>query len=203
MDPYRMHRNIWIVATFLMIGLMLTLVGGCAAKPQLLAKSATVPAGVDFTGTWRLSERSKRSVEQLEAVGAGHHGDILEEAKRARTGRRSRTTKGAAVRVFLETAENLKVTQTEYAMFVSFDRSVVEEFRFGENRIIHVGPITDQRVSGWEDGAYVVETLDDDGARLLVQYRLHDSGRTMLRQVRMFIKNREELNLEQVYERVR
>ena len=60
-----------------------------------------------------------------------------------------------------ETGKSLKVTQTEHGFFVSLDRSVVEEFGFGENRIVTLGPIEAQRVSGWEGATYIVETLDE------------------------------------------
>jgi hypothetical protein len=68
----------------------------------------------------------------------------------------------------------LKVTQTGSGLFFSFDRSVVEEYRFGENREVEVGAITAERVSGWEGRSYVIETLDKDGAKLIESWQLRE-----------------------------
>jgi hypothetical protein len=70
------------------------------------------------------------------------------------------------VYVFLETGAYLKVTQTAHALFVSFDRSVVEEFRFGESRIVSVGEVQAQRVTGWQGDSLTVETLDRNVMKL-------------------------------------
>ncbi len=101
--------------------------------------------------------------------------------------RELQTRKGgqATVRVFLETGRHLKLTQTEDGLFISFDRAVVEEYRFGENRRISIGAVEAQRVSGWVGERYVIETLDDDGVILREEYWLEDSGRSLRRRITM------------------
>ena len=105
-----------------------------------------------------------------------------------------------SVNVFLETGRALKITQTDFGLFISFDRSVVEEYRFGEKREINVGPIVADRVSGWEGGAYVIETLDQEGAKLIERYRLDAATGTLVRSIRVVYKEEEQLNVEQVFD---
>ena len=162
-----------------LFAMLLGLLAACVAKEVLLPKSAVVPAGVDLSGQWQLQEGG---------------GDI------SRTLRASQTS-GSAVRVFLEFGKNLKITQTDFGVFVSFDRSIVEEYRFGENREVSVGPISATRVSGWEGGGYVVETLHEEGDKLIETFRLDSSGDALLRQIVLVVKREERFNAIQRYTR--
>jgi len=107
-----------------------------------------------------------------------------------------------SVHVFLEMGKTLKVTQTDAGLFISFDRSVVEEYRFGENREISVGAIKVARASGWENNAYVIETLDDDGAKLIETYRLQDAGEHLQRTMVILHHNKKMVSLQQDFDRV-
>jgi hypothetical protein len=156
---------------------LLLLIAGCAGKEELLVKSAMVPIGVDLTGTWQLRADSQ------EAIRHGLRSD------------------SALVNVFLETGDLLKLTQTDYALFVSFDRAIVEEYRFGEKRTVNVGPIEADRVSGWEGRHYVIETLDDDGAKLVDSYGLSPDGGEMMRTFRVIDGNSVQVDVEQVFDR--
>ena len=165
------------MSVFRTVALMFALVvAGCVAKEVLLPKSATVPVGVDLSGNWEL------------------RGDQVALP-------RGRESDGELVRVFLETGQQLKVTQTEHGIFVSFDRAIVEEFRFGEQRQVNVGPIVADRVSGWEGATYVVETLDDDGAKLVDSYWLADGGRTLRREIEILRGGKPAFEASQIFDR--
>jgi len=151
-------------------------VSGCAGREELVAKSAAVPVGVDLSGLWRLSQRSRQAP-------------------------RSRSSAGTSVRMFLEAGEVLKVTQTEHGLFISFDRAVVEEYRFGEKREISIGPVIADRVSGWEGDIYVIETLDAAGAKLIETYRLSDDGRELRRTISIVYNEKEQIAIEQNFDR--
>lgn len=142
---------------------------GCAAKEELLAKNANVPTGVNLSGQWQLRSDSEVPARRID---------------------------DALVHVFLETGRALKVTQTDNGLFVSFDRAIVEEYRFGEKRQIHVGPIEAQRVSGWEGLSYVIETLDSDGAKLIETYRLQEDSQSLFRTMKIIYKGAEQLNIK-------
>ena len=109
--------------------------------------------------------------------------------------------KGGLVYVFLETGTALKVTQTAHALFISFDRSVVEEFRFGESRLVSVGEVEAQRVTGWEGTQLVVETLDKNGMKLTERFHLTNGGATLQRQITFRSKKLEEETIVQEFDR--
>ena len=70
-------------------------------------------------------------------------------------------------------------------MFISYDRSIVEEYTFGENRIVSVGPIEAQRVSGWHGNRFVVETLDTTDTILFETWYLESEGSVLVRDIRL------------------
>ena len=141
----------------------------------LVSKSADVPDGVDLTGQWHLIGDARA--------------DILKPMD-----------EDIRVDVFVRIGTSIKVTQTDYALFVSFDRAVVEEYRFGENRVVSKGAIEADRVSGWENAAYVIETRDSEGAMLVETYRLTGGGETMTRTVEITFRGDPEYQLRQVFE---
>jgi len=186
------------------IVVLVAMLAGCAAKEELIAKSAAVPAGVDISGRWLLRDESQDTVQQIsdaELAAAGGKESIIAPSERKTQRSKNRSSKGTLVHVFVETGNSLKVTQTEFGLFISFDRAIVEEYRFGEKRMINVGPIEAQRVSGWEGARYVIETLDDDGAKLVETYRLDDGGNSLIRTIRIIEKGVNQVDVEQGFNR--
>jgi len=147
---------------------------GCSSGPTLITRPDPVPAGLDLTGNWVQTRAA--GISQPEA-------------------------RDTAVNVFLKTGKALKLTQTETGLFVSFDRSVVEEYRFGENRIISIGEIDAERASGWASNGYIIETLDDRNALLIDTYRLLNEGENLRRTVELRYRNKLLLDLEFEYDR--
>lgn len=174
------------------------LLGACSTQAPLPPKSATVPTGMDLSGQWRLradSQQSARQITDAERRVTGADESLVSGRKVSQ-----RRSSDVQVHVFLETGEDLKLTQTEHGLFVSFNRSVVEEYRFGEQRTVRVGPVEADRVSGWENGAYVIETRDKEGAMLIESYRIDASG-SMIRAIRIVHQGRDELNVKQEFDR--
>ncbi len=181
------------------------LTSGCAARPELLARDRSNPEGTDLSGLWVLRgdghERDRRHLDREDGI-------YLPPATSSRRGQqappqtRSRgRAKGPSVHVFLEYGQSLKVTQTEHGLFVSFDRAVVEEYTFGENRTISLGPIEAQRVSGWEGPAFVVETMDDRGAVLTETWTLATDGQELVREIGIVDDDELLYTMRQVFER--
>lgn len=171
----------------------------CGSAPPLPAKSAVVPEGLDLSGDWQLRPESRETIRRIgeaERRAAGP-GDSLIPGKSPGSRRRNEDIQ---VHVFLESGSSLGITQTAYALFISFDRAIVEEYRFGEQRMVRVGPIQAERVSGWENDAYVIETRDKEGTMLIESYRLEDAD-TLLRRVRIIGEPGTELDVEQVFDR--
>jgi hypothetical protein len=189
--------------TTVVIALSLAFIVGCAAREVLIPKSA-VAAGNDLTGQWQLREDSQTTAKRIrdaEFAAAGGNEPLVPRENRYSGPSKRVDGGGASVHVFLETGRSLKITQTDFGLFVSFDRAVVEEYRFGENREVSVGPILADRVSGWEGRAYVIETLDDNGAKLVEAYQLQDGGRSLQRKIKIVQKNATELSVEQIFDR--
>ena len=162
--------------------------GGCASKEILLPHSSVAPQGVDFSGTWHINEQESadrqsinRAVTQTDGVNDSSVGGRPNQGSGQR-GRASRNS-GALVDVFLNTGDMLQIKQTPHGFFVSVDRSFVEEFRFGESRLISVGEIEVQRASGWDGPVYVVETLDKNGNKMTQRFWLSDDKKVLHREI--------------------
>ena len=178
-----MSKFAWKLAC---LSLVLSACAGSA--PRLAPVGDVIPAGVSLEGRWQL----RAGVDNAEQR-------IRRSEYRSSAGNRG--ADGPSVYVFLRTGERLKITQTPYALFVSFDRSVVEEYRFREHRLVNVGPIAADRASGWLDGRYVIRTLDDEGALLEETYALDAGDDVLVRTVSIDYGNEEVLSLRQLYDR--
>lgn len=181
---------------------VLLAVAACGSPEVLPTYAADSPADVDFSGQWSLNEdpevvslRLNRAIRQT----AGIERDVF-VARRSDAGRRQRA-RGGLAHVFLENGERLKITQTPDGIFVSFDRAVVEEFRFGEDREISVGQVEAQRTSGWEGPEYVVETLGRNGMKVTERYRLSGDRNTLIRTITFRSKEKQEMIVVETFSR--
>lgn len=187
-----------VTAVCLLAAVILT---GCSAKPVLMSKDSGVPAGLDLSGSWTLragpgSEiKADRDREQQIHI---PRENTIEQPTRSRSSPRS---SGPSVQLFLESGTSLKITQTGAGLFISFDRSVVEEYTFGENRVVAIGPIEAQRVSGWEGRAFVVETLDDQSNVMTETWRLDDNGNTLIRDITVVRRGKQSSFSRQRFDR--
>jgi hypothetical protein len=184
----------------LVLMLAAILVAGCVAPPQLTPRPGGNPLQVDLSGQWRLRDAGERAASEEKTIrippptGTGRQ-----------TYRRLRTHEsppaGAAVGVFLQSGKLLKVTQTDYGLFFSFDRAIVEEYNFGENRKVNVGPIEAQRVSGWQGRTFVAETMDEDGNVLTESWRLEEGGSLLVRDIAIGDASGTEFAVQQAFSR--
>jgi hypothetical protein len=165
-----------------------------------------VPAGTDLSGNWvmrKISPAERNRVRQAIRKTDGVDDDEIFNRRRSaqNRSRSSRSIKGGLVYVFLETGTALKVTQTQHALFISFDRSVVEEFRFGESRMVSIGEVEAQRVTGWDGNQLVVETLDRNGMKLTDRFQLTNNANTLQRQITFRSEKLEEETIVQEFDR--
>lgn len=175
--------------------LVLLLCAACAAPLVLVSKSAAVPAGVDLSGRWELrgEPNHKRPATRTQ--------EALIPTGGKQQAQRQRSPRGASVPIFLEYGSSLKLTQTQYGIFISYDRSVVEEYTFGENREIEIGPIEALRVSGWDGNSFVVETLDQSGTTLFESWHLDDDGSILVRDIRIAKGEKSSFVQQQIFDR--
>lgn len=160
---------------FLVIILALAVVA-CGSKPTLEPRAGGNPQQVDLSGRWVLRTGDELPVRHEQTIRIPRSSTRRQtETARAPTQRR---TRGLSAHLFLESGKVLKVSQTDYGLFFSFDRAVVEEYNFGENRMVSIGPIGAQRVSGWDGPAFVVETMDEEGHVLTERWQLEEGTLT-------------------------
>jgi len=189
----------------LQMAILPLLLCACGTPEVLLPRSAAVPAGVDFSGQWKMRPESRRGQPRInEAInrtdGVDNETVMREMMNRQRRGG-SGETKGGLVGIFLKTGDALKISQTEHGIFISFDRSVTREYRFGENRPINIGQADAMRVSGWETNDYVIETLGEKGMKLTDRYSLSADRRLLTRQITLRSKQMEEVTIVQEFDR--
>lgn len=180
--------------------LMLVFVTACAARPELAARPAGNPAGIDLSGTWVLRGSPRVPLVDEQTIVLPRATGRTVETAGAQSRRQSRS-KGSAAHVFLRSGRTLKISQTVYGLFISFDRAVVEEYRFGENRTVSVGPIEAQRVSGWTGETLLIETMDEDGYVLSESWRLGSDGEVLRRDVTIARDDKQTLSLQQLFDR--
>lgn len=179
----------------------------------LVPGSKAPPPDVDLSGYWALRDAERdelilfsqkgfigpRSAQQVIRITREMRASGRAQRSAPRQGARGRGDRAALAQVFLETGSQLKVTQTHEGMFISFDRSIVEEYLFGEHRIATVGPVSAERASGWDRAAYVIETLDED--KVLLRERWYLDGDTLQREVQFLEKDEVVYAVTQVFDR--
>ena len=191
--------------SLVIVSILLT---GCAARELLDPRDGTVPAGVDFSGYWLIQDGSRENDRRIRDAIRRTDGikddEIFSGSERQSTTRGSRSKsgyRGGLVFVFLETGKSLKITQTPDGLFISFDRSVVEEFRFGENRSISIGEVEAQRVTGWEGQQLVVDTLDKNGMKMTERLQMLEDGKVLERGITFRSKEGDSETIVQMFDR--
>ena len=188
---------------FVFTGLLTLALAGCGANPQLAPRPAGNPLGIDLSGQWELRTGAtpRASEEQTIRIprSVNRTNPITQAENRPRD--RGSRRKGASLYVFLEHGKSLKVTQTGFGLFFSFDRAIVEEYNFGERRIVNVGPIEAQRVSGWDGDRFVAETMDGKGYVLTESWRLDADGALLIRDISIAREDKTFYEAQQVFVR--
>ena len=218
-DPHRRadRRRRAVSAGHVGVLLAAAVLAGCASapKPQLTPPASLPPDDTTLNGRWQLRDELDDPLRELTHqgfIGTGSAQQVI-RLSRARNGRgqavaparesgRRNRHQAALVQVFLETGGDVKMTQTEDGLFISFDRSIVEEYVFGEHRAASVGPVIAERVSGWEGTAYRIETLDEDGVLLTERWYLDADGQVLRRDVAISEDADVQFAVTQVFDRV-
>jgi hypothetical protein len=202
-------RHAKLAKPLVLLTVLLTM-GACGQQEVLEPVRGQRPTGLDLSGEWRLVDDYEAMLERIDRAVMDTDGvderEILRgmmSAEREQRSRRSRSSRkvGGLVHVFLENGRRLRITQTDAGLFIAFDRSVVEEYRFGEARMVSTGGARAQRVSGWDGESYVIETLDENGMKLSERYSLADGGETLRRDIVLRSAELEEVAILQTFRR--
>lgn len=197
------------VGTFFLVVAALCL-GACTAPEVLTPRDGTVPFGVNLSGNWQIQADSARDQRRIREAIRKTDG-VADDARLGRnnspssqSGRSSRSglVSGGLVYVFLALGEALKITQTAHGLFISFDRSVVEEYRFGGSQVVSVGQVEAQRVVGWRGETLIVETLDRNRMKLTERFRLIENDQVLERTIVLRSREQDEESVVQLFDRV-
>ena len=190
---------------FPLVGLLV----GCAAPEVLDPRPGLAPTAINFSGKWLLRSDKERDDERIRKAiritdGVPDDAVFQSSASGTPTGSPSQGSrlKGGLVYIFLETGSSLQITQTLHGLFISFDRAVVEEFRFGEDRLINIGEVEAQRVSGWEDNELVVETLDKNSMKMTERLKLIEQGLALHRTISLRSRAGDVESFVQIFDKV-
>ncbi len=185
------------VSLGLLAVVLLSTVLGCASREQLVPHPAVASAPTNFSGNWKIRPQDSATEQRVTRVARKISGVKFNRSAR----RRAQGDAGLAL-LFLELGKKLKVTQTDHGLFISFDRSVVEEYRFGEDRLLRLGEVEVQRVSGWDATAYVIETLDKNSTKLSERVWLSNGDEILNRKITIRNRKLEEQFVLQRFDRV-
>ncbi len=103
--------------------------------------------------------------------------------------------------LFFKNAKILRITQTDYALYIDFNRSIVEEYNFGELKKITIGNVSASRSSGWNGIQYQIDTLDDHGMKITEKYTISDDINTLRRSIVFRDKNLHDTEIIQNFKR--
>ena len=189
--------------------LFLPILFGCGHREIMEPYPANNTSNVNLAGNWALrgdkaaiARQLNKAIRDTDGARDGVHVAPQARDRRGRTGSRAGRINAGLVYVFFKNGDSLKITQTPSALFISFDRAIVEEYRFGEMRNINVGQAEAQRVSGWDGSDYVIGTLDRNGMKLSERYSLSADRKTLTRQIIFRGKNKESVSVVQAFIRV-
>jgi hypothetical protein len=177
--------------------LLVLALAACGSRPVLEPRPGGNPLQVNLSGQWVLRSGDELPVNHEQTIRIPKTSSRRQAETRGTQS--SRRSNGPSVHLFLESGRSLKVSQTDYGLFFSFDRAVVEEYNFGENRMVNIGPIRAQRVSGWEGASFVVQTLDEDGHELTERWQL--DGETLAREISITRGDEISFSKRQIFDR--
>ena len=110
----------WDMRQAYLVSLIGLLLAGCAADPQLEARPGGNPMQVDLSGQWTLRGGLVRPTQVEPTIRIPPPTNRTMQSGGRSVSGRSRA-KGSSVYVFMESGKDLKVTQTTYGLFFSFD----------------------------------------------------------------------------------
>lgn len=188
---------------------LIALIVGCSTPEVLEPRPGIAPSAINFSGKWLLRSDKQRDDERIRKairITDGVSDEAIFHSSGAGTQPRSPSQssrlKGGLVYIFLETGSSLQITQTSHGLFISFDRAVVEEFRFGEDRLINIGEVEVQRVTGWEENELVVETLDKNSMKMTERFKLTKDGLVLHRTISLRSRAGEVETFVQLFDKV-
>jgi len=199
--PAKVHKKLMFHYLLLTFSLF-----GCATLEELEKYDIKSSPGTDLNGNWiffgNFNENKKIIAKAINKT----NGVIYRGIKTTgmfdgnSTPTIKKNSRGVA-HLFFENTQKIKVTQTKYSLYINFDRSIVEEYSFGELKTIVLGNVKARRSSGWvkDKGVYRIETLDEYGMKITEEYKLLINEEKLERLLIFRDKDLNEIKVLQTY----
>ena len=182
------------------------LLSSCASIEELDKYSNKNTSKTDLNGSWEFIgnfEDNKKSI----ASAVKKTSDVIYQSikttgvfDRNNLSKVKPNSRGVA-HLFFENSKKIKITQTNYSLFINFNRSIVEEYSFGEVKKITLGNVIARRSSGWVNNSYRIETLDDYGMKITEEYKLTGSSNNLERMLIFRDRDLNEISILQIYQK--
>jgi|TARA_B100001094_G_scaffold329_1_gene321 hypothetical protein len=193
--------------SIIMIFTLFMILNGCATpetpnKFGLLENSA-----INMNGYWEYIGDYNENEKQIISAIKDSSGVVYRAIKTTgvfdgKSNEKVRKNSRGVAHLFFENSKKIQITQTNYSIFINFDRSIVEEYSFGELKKIQLGNVSAMRSSGWVDKSYFIETLDAYGMKITEKYSL--TANNNLERIIIFRDNKmNDVKIEQLYRKTK
>jgi len=179
----------------------LILLMSCSTNESLVNYNQNPEELINLEGSWEYTAKHDAQ-KDLDAVinriiGKNSKKNIFSSSANQKNNRNS----DYVAHLFLRDAKRIKITQTRFAIYIDFNRSIVEEYKNNRVEIIELGEVKAQRSSGWQNDLYLIDTLDDRGMKITETYSLVNQDKNLQRQVIIRDKNANEVIFRRLYVR--
>ena len=177
-----------IMRKYIHIFISLILLTACASNEVLNKLPIKAEAEIDISGRWVFVGDYQSNQKKIDKAIDQSSGIIYRRIKT--TGVFTETQNASSKKnawgvshLFFKNAKILRITQTDYALYIDFNRSIVEEYNFGELKKITIGNVNASRSSGWNGTQYQIDTLDNHGMKITEKYTISDDMNILTRSI--------------------
>lgn len=191
--------------SYLFLFLILSL-NGCASIEELDKYNNNSLSEIDLNGNWVFFgkfEDNKKSIASAikRTNNVNYRGIKTTGVFDGRNTSKVKLNSRGVAHLFFENTNKIKITQTKYSLFINFNRSIVEEYSFGEVKKITIGNVIARRSSGWINNIYRIDTLDNYGMKITEEYKLIKSSNMLERLLIFRDRDLNEISVLQTYQK--
>ena len=182
------------------------LLSSCASIEELDKYSNKNTSKTDLNGSWEFIGNFEDNKKSIASAVKKTNDVIYQSIKTTGVFDRNNLSKvkpnsRGVAHLFFENSKKIKITQTNYSLFINFNRSIVEEYSFGEVKKITLGNVIARRSSGWVNNSYRIETLDDYGMKITEEYKLTGSSNNLESMLIFRDRDLNEIRILQIYQK--
>ena len=190
-----------------MIFTLFMILNGCATPETPNKFGLLENSTINMNGYWEYIGDYNENEKQIISAIKDSSGVVYRAIKTTgvfdgKSNEKVRKNSRGVAHLFFENSKKIQITQTNYSIFINFDRSIVEEYSFGELKKIQLGNVSAMRSSGWVDKSYFIETLDAYGMKITEKYSL--TANNNLERIIIFRDNKmNDVKIEQLYRKTK